>query len=214
MKKLGLAIVALAIAGFVSGPAMAEHIALLGNGLPHLHDGEQKDIYRLAIHGKSNCTDQEFEGSSRTVISVQASFGDFDGAATRHKDSVTKTNDIFLVSGDFAVIDGNACPNLSDDGAKFQLPANISTAWSVWFVLVGQPNTGIDIATCGTVDSELVCGGAIVRVRAAGKPTFEKDVTKKLLTVDGEELFTAATSPFWSVFTQGKMKAKLVFIPE
>ena len=215
MRKLGIAIVALALAAFVSGPALADHVALLGNDLPHI----KGKVEKLHLHAYDHCKEQEFEGSSRNVIMLQADFGALgtDDVVRGHgADSLNliKTNDIFLVNAsllvgvdDFTVLDGNACENTEDDGATFALPSDIATEWIAMLRLRGQPTTGLDIALCFTDAGVIVCGKAVVKVRSRGKPGVT-NVTKRLL-----EDIDFATSPFWEVFTQGRLKATIHFYP-
>lgn len=60
----------------------------------------------------------------------------------------------------------------------------------------------------------MICGDALVKVRDTGGDNIKfKDETRKLLTIDGEPLFDAFTDEFWEVFTQGRAKAQLVFVP-
>lgn len=215
MRKLGLAIAALALAAFVSGPAMADHVALLGNDLPHI----KGKVEKLHLHAYDHCKEQEFEGSNRNVIMLEADFGVFgtDGVVRDHgNDSLNliKTNDIFLVDAtalvgvdDFTVLDGNACDNSEADGATFALPSDIATQWIAMLRLRGQPTTGIDIALCFTDDSVIVCGQSVVKIRSRGKPGVT-NVTRRLL-----KDIDFATSPFWEVFTQGRLKATIHFYP-
>jgi len=210
MHRLAYGVLGAALAVLTAAPAMATHISLNGNGLPHINYSES---FRLNLHAYNNCPAGDFEDSSRHTIALLADFGPF-GVPGAHPD-LLKTNDILLTSGaDFHVIDGNAC---DADPAKFQLPLDVSTGdWEVYFRLVGQPGTGLDIATCGTdTTNTIICGGALVRIRGSGqgsKPHFE-DVTRQLLTVNGTPLFTSLTGEFWEAFTQGQAKAQLVFVP-
>jgi hypothetical protein len=207
MYRLAYGIFGAVLVVLMVTPAMATHVALNGNGLPHINYSEK---YNLELHAYKTCPPSAFDGSNRHVIALLADFGDFNGAANRHPD-LLRINDILLMSDtDFKVVDGNAC---DANPAVFTLPANVSTAWEVYFRLVGQPGTGLDIATCGTdATNTIICGGPLVRVRQASKPHFE-DVTKELLTVNGIPLFTSLTGEFWEVFTQGQAKAQLIFVP-
>jgi len=200
MKNLSFTPVALAFVAFFAAPAFATHVSLNGNGLPHIPGNNS---YHLNIHAYDHCLGGTFDGSDRHTISVKSSL-----LGGGHPD-LLQTNDILLKAGpDFRVLDGNAC----DDPAEFQLPANVSTEWEVYFRLVGKPNTSVDIATCGTIDGAIVCGTALVKTRTAGQPKFT-DETRKLLTIDGALLFTDATDPWWDWQATDKAKAQLVFVP-
>lgn len=218
MKRFGLAIIAASAIGLFSSNAMADHVALLGNDLPHITGKAEK----LHLHAYDTCKEQEFEGSNRNVIMLQADFGNVDlnndGVVRDHSGdsmNLVKINDIFLVNAttlgvdDFTVLDGNACENSEDDGATFALPADIATNWVGMLRLRGQPDTGVDIATCWTddVSGDIVCGEAVVKVRGTGKPGVT-NVTRRLL-----ETIDYADSPFWEAFTQGRLKATIYFYP-
>ena len=66
--------------------------------------------------------------------------------------TLTKTNKIFLqpapAGGSFQVLDANATDS---NGALFQLPADVSTAWTVWARALGKPGGKSLTTTCATV---------------------------------------------------------------
>src|SRR2546430_7588904 len=61
----------------------------------------------------------------------------------------------------------------SANGAAFQLPADVSTTWTVWARALGKPNGTSDTTTCattagadlilGTADDEVICSMATDR---------------------------------------------------
>jgi hypothetical protein len=211
-KFLGLAAASVMAFAFSAAPASADHVALLGNDLPHMTGKAEK----LILHAHDTCSDQEFEGSNRNVIKLQASYTEAGGHGDPNgtKTNITKINDIFLLTGvegvdDFTVLDGNACDNSSHDGALFTLPSDIATSWTAYFRLVGQPGTSFDIAHCKTVDNttEVICAEAVVKTRMSGKPKTT-DVTSNLLTpIDFDE------TNYWEAFTGGRAKATIYFCP-
>lgn len=209
MKSFILAGAAATMAAMIGTAAMAHHTALLGNDLPHIAGKAEK----LHLHAYDTCREQEFEGSNRNVIMLQA---DFDEAGhTVDLKNAIKTNDIFLIQAvgeinDFTVLDGNACENSEDDGALFALPSDISTEWAAFLRMRGQPDTGIDIATCWFVEdgNDVACGDNVVRVRDAGKPSVDNVTRQLLTTVDFSNFET-----WWEVFTDGNMKATIYFYP-
>lgn len=208
MKRLAQGLAAAALFAFAGTSSMADHVALLGNDLPHMTGKAEK----LHLHAYDTCKEQEFEGSNRNVIMLQA---DFDEAShTVDTQNLIKTNDIFLIEAvddinDFTVLDGNACENSEDDGALFALPTDIATEWAAFLRMRGQPGTGIDVATCyyDTSLGYVVCGESVIRVRDRGKPSAS-DVTRQLLkTVD------LSDETWWEVFTDGRLKATIYFYP-
>lgn len=186
MKGRFLALAAVGTMAFAfatsSTPASAHHVELLGNTLPHMTAKSEK----LILHADYNCTDQEYEGSNRNVIQLQADFGVIGSSHESLVGNVTKENDIFLVDAstfgvdNFTVLDGNACDNASADGATFALPSDIDENWAVYIKLVGQPGKKIDIAACVLDGGVVLCGESVIRVRGSGKPTGS-NVTNQLL---------------------------------
>src|SRR5437899_2555022 len=65
--------------------------------------------------------------------------------------TITRVNKIFLqpapVGGSFLVLDANAT---DANGAAFQLPADVSTTWTVWARALGKPGGTSDTTTCAT----------------------------------------------------------------
>ena len=170
-----------------------------GNGAP---SGAH---YNLNITGKTTCAGSPLTGSNRHVIEVLLNFND--GSQNGQlATTLDKRNKIFLVEGDFQVLDGNACDS---DGAKFQLPANPFTCpvddpnclntdptfqgYLVYARALGKPGGSAHMTTCatgagddgklGTNDDEIVCSTeSVLLVRSKGKSTFS-NVTKELTTL-------------------------------
>jgi len=67
--------------------------------------------------------------------------------------TISKVNKIFLVPAppteSFQVLDANAT---DQNGALFQLPADVSTAWTVWARALGKPGGKADMTTCATTN--------------------------------------------------------------
>jgi len=138
--------------------------------------------YNLNIIGHDNCPGDDLKGTNRHVIDVL----------------LNGRNQINLVEGDFAVLDGNACDG---DGATFQLPANPFTCavtdpeclntdptfqeYLVFVRALGAPGGKATITTCETdlTTLEVVCSTEnVVLVRSAGRSKF-RNVTKQLTTL-------------------------------
>ena len=70
---------------------------------------------------------------------------------------ISKVNKIFLVPAlpteSFQVLDANAT---DQNGALFQLPADVSTTWTVWARALGKPKGTADMTTCATVDVTVI----------------------------------------------------------
>src|SRR5262245_39175573 len=207
-------IMILASAAMVVGSA-APSQAQVGNGaLSGSH-------YNLNLIGHTQCLGSDFTGSNRHVIAVLLNYHD----ATP---SLDPRNKIYLAGGsDFQVIDGSAC-----DGAKFQLPWDVSSAYLVFIRALGSPKglpTGT-ITTCA-IDStnDVVCSTAadvVNLTRKKGQSTFT-DVTKQLLNVcvdsnlsgtcEKSELVPlfddSFVSYFWDYDNYGIRNAQLRFYP-
>ena len=138
--------------------------------------------YNLNIIGHDNCPGDDLKLTNRHVIDVL----------------LNGRNQINLVEGDFAVLDGNACDG---DGALFRLPANPFTCpltdpeclntdptfqeYLVFVRALGAPGGKATITTCETdlTTLEVVCSTEnVVLVRSAGRSKF-RNVTKQLTTL-------------------------------
>jgi len=121
---------------------------------------------------------------------------------------LVKTNKIFLqpapVGESFQVLDANAT---DANGALFQLPADVSTSWTVWGRALGQPGGKSSTTTCattagldgvlGTADDEIICSLATLNMdRTKGKQSFvnvSADLLFISLTVDPTTNLALAT---------------------
>jgi hypothetical protein len=218
-KILRLTMAGLAACTWFAGSAIA------GNGI-----GNQpmKGAFNLQIiaYDKNHCPAGDFTDSSRHQIAVEADFGTItcdqnnENCTTSNQhgnplSTLNKNNTIGLMSsgvdGGFWVEDGNACG--SKGGAKLHLPISTAncagdcpidgptfTEYTVWVRLVGKPNTGIGVTTCGVeteddviiidddaIDEEqqIICSTeSYVKIRETGhgKMKFE-DATTELLTL-------------------------------
>jgi hypothetical protein len=160
--------VALAGALFVGSPVSAQ---VTGSGFP------SGNHYTLNVLGKTNCAGSSLTGSNRHTIQVLLNF------TTNKTDLIDRTNKIFLQPGaDFQVLDGNACDT---GGALFQLPSDVSTAWTAWAEALGKPGGNANIVTCGVDSGTVICapvGNTVNLTRNSGKP-FVQNVTNKLFFV-------------------------------
>lgn len=174
-------------------------VASAGNGAP------SGPHYNLNIIGHTNCPGDDLVGSNRHVIAVLLNFSDGNNNG-QLASTLDRRNKIFLVEGDFQVLDGNAC---NGDGATFRLPANPYTCtasdpqclntdptfqnYLVFIRALGKPGGSATITTCatgagpdsilGNADDEIVCSTEnVVLVRNKGKSSFS-NVTKELTTL-------------------------------
>ncbi len=156
--------------------------AQAGKGNDTGNGAQSGSHYNLNIIGHDNCPGDDLKGTNRHVIDVL----------------LNGRNQINLVEGDFAVLDGNACDG---DGATFQLPANPFTCavtdpeclntdptfqeYLVFVRALGAPGGKATITTCETdlTTLEVVCSTEnVVLVRSAGRSKF-RNVTKQLTTL-------------------------------
>jgi len=160
----------------------ASHGAQAGKGNGTGNGAQSGSHYNLNIIGHDNCPGDDLKGTNRHVIDVL----------------LNGRNQINLVEGDFAVLDGNACDG---DGATFRLPANPFTCpvddpeclntdptfqeYLVFVRALGAPGGSAKITTCATdqITQEVVCSTEnVVLVRSAGRSKF-RNVTKQLTTL-------------------------------
>jgi hypothetical protein len=188
--------------------------------------------YNLNLLGKNKCPGDDLVGSNRHMIMVLLRYEDLDangkvGDVAAGPDGIPgtaddltelfvnldKRNKIFLVEGEFQVLDGNACNN---NGATFQLPGNsgpgadgvLGTAddvlygavYEVYVRELGKPGGTGDLRTCavaagadgieGTADDEVVCSTEnVLLVRNTGKPitrNVTQELTSLLIDIDGD----------------------------
>ena len=177
---LKTACLAVALVFAMTGLAFAQGKAGKGNGTGN--GAQSGSHYNLNIIGHDNCPGDDLKGTNRHVIDVL----------------LNGRNQINLVEGDFAVLDGNACDG---DGATFQLPANPFTCavtdpeclntdptfqeYLVFVRALGAPGGKATITTCETdlTTLEVVCSTEnVVLVRSAGRSKF-RNVTKQLTTL-------------------------------
>jgi hypothetical protein len=133
--------------------------------------------YTLNIQGKSNCAGDDLTGSNRHTIQVLLNF------QSDETTTIDRRNKILLEPGPIGslpqVLDGNACDR---EGAKFQLPIDVSNTWQAYARALSKPNTSMNITSCAidagldgqayTADDIVVCstGNPLVLTRKSGKP--------------------------------------------
>ena len=235
MRKVTLALIALAFVAFVAAPAYAQ----TGNG------AESGSHYNLNIIGMEKAKTADMTDSSRHTIFVALDYPDPTPTNPTPLTELNRKNKIFLQEGPFQVIDGNAF-----DGAIFQLPApgctnltpgatndTIACDYRVYIRGLGSPqgNPYATMTTCGIddnltpndkTDDVFQCSTETVRVdRFKGKSSFE-NVTKELLTLcldtnadstcDARvQLFDAEFYQyFWDYDNHGLRLAQLRFYPK
>ena len=211
MKNYRILLSLLAVVALLTGSALAGNDGIKGNGLP-----QSKLLFNLEViaYDGDNCPSGDMIGTNTHRIAVKADVNDTQFGQSNNNpggtlaNAIVRQNDIMLTSGEFAVLDGNAC----DDGvARFQLPTDLCSvdlstpcdlqdptfqSYLVYARLVGKPGTGVDVTTCATgagedgvlhtADDVIVCSTENwLSVRGSGKgskPHFE-NVSKELLTV-------------------------------
>lgn len=176
-----------------------------GNGAP------SGSHYTLNIIGvrqdKMNDIDANNDNGVGNRIFVQLNGGDdVEDIRGKKLDDISKVNKIFLQTGDnFAVLDANATAHKGEDGALFQLPADVSQEWVVFARPLGTPGGKATLTTCATVIvdptpedpesgdefEEVVCSeDSEIFIRDKGKSSFQ-NVSDTLLflnlLVDPEE---------------------------
>jgi len=186
--------------------------------------------YNLNIIGHENCPGGTFTESNRHSIAVFLNYDDGSQHGIPYSQLV-KDNKIFLAAGtDFQVLDGNACDG---DGARFQLPGDVSMSWVVYARALG-PVGEADMTTCAvdtmdtadTADDVVVCDPEPLELRRikGTKPVFQ-NVSSYLLFIDADidgdgdleqvPLFDPALYDyFWDYDNRGLRLAQLRFYPK
>ena len=170
-------------------------VATTGNGAP------SGSHYNLNIIGVPKDKTAAMTGGDGHRIFVQL-YGGEDAVSLNGKlsNQLVKVNKIFLqpapAGESFQVLDANAT---DANGALFQLPADVSSTWTVWGRALGTPGGKANMTTCattagldgilGTADDEVICSmGTLSLERTKGKQTFTN--------VSGDLLFiTLAVDP-------------------
>lgn len=153
--------------------------AVTGNGAP------SGTHFNLNIIGVPKDKTASMTGSDGHVIFVQLNGGDA-AASLGGKDfnTINKTNKIFLTpapaGGSFQVLDANAT---DANGAQFQLPADVSTTWTVWARALGKPGGNANLTTCatqtvvdpvtGATTQEVLCSLATLTVTRTKNAKFQ-----------------------------------------
>jgi hypothetical protein len=202
-----------------------------GTALAGVGSLAKNKAYSINVIAHDICPAGSFDGTSRRTIAVLANFTDNpDGTQFA---TIAKTNKIFLAPGPgFAILDGNACDG---DGASLQLPSDVSTTYEVFVRLVGQPNSSVDVSTCGVDATGALTGtpGIVLcstdhfvktRMTGKGQPSFT-NATSQLLFITNPLLATVCAGGkcglfdpslqdfFWNWNTQGRPHAQLWFVP-
>ena len=163
-------------------PASGASAGTTGNGAPN------GSHYTLNIIGVPHDKTADMTGNTGGRIFVQLNGGQ-DAVSLNGKPSnqLLKVNTIGLVPApageSFSVLDANAT---DADGALFQLPANVSTAWTVWARALGTPGGSAIQTTCASsfldaVDGVIYCSDqSAMYMRTTGKSLFS-DVSADLL---------------------------------
>jgi len=153
-----------------------------GNGAP------SGSHYTLNIIGVPKGKSDAMTGNTGGRIFVLLNGGE-DASSLNGKaySSLDKVNTIGLVpapvGGSFQVLDANATDS---NGALFQLPADVSTAWTVWARALGTPGGSAIQTTCAASFLDVAAGQIFcsdqseMYLRSKGKSTFTV-VTDELL---------------------------------
>jgi hypothetical protein len=163
-------------------PAASASAGTTGNGAPN------GSHYTLNIIGVPHDKTADMTGNTGGRIFVQLNGGQ-DAVSLNGKPSnqLLKVNTIGLVPApadeSFSVLDANAT---DANGALFQLPANVSTAWTVWARALGTPGGSAIQTTCASsfldvIDGIIYCSTqSAMYLRTSGKSLFS-DVSSDLL---------------------------------
>lgn len=205
MKKLLAIVLAVALLASVSGVALAGN----NNNGNYAPSGEH---FNLNIIGVKNPKTEMGDKVGGHVI-----FVDLYSGPSAKRVGVSETC-IQLTSGpDFYVLDGNG----TDDGlAQFQLPADVTTTYTVWVRALGKPTGEADMQLCAwdPVAEGWVCNVNVVELKGHKVNNNPKqkfvNVTSDLLYIDGVPLFsTLYEDYFWSYRNNGQKLAQLRFYP-
>jgi hypothetical protein len=165
-----------------SGGNAAPSAAGTGNGAPN------GSHYTLNIIGVPQDKTADMTGNTGGRIFVQLNGGQ-DAVSLNGKPSnqLIKVNTIGLVPApageSFSVLDANAT---DANGGLFQLPADVSTAWTVWARALGTPGGSAIQTTCASSFLDVTVGQiycsdvSAMYVRTTGKSTFT-NVSSQLL---------------------------------
>jgi hypothetical protein len=162
-----------------TGLASTTAVSTTGNGAP------SGTHYNLNIIGVPKDKTADMTNNDGHRIFVQLTGGEDAGALTgKDFSQLNKVNKIFLqpapAGESFQVLDANATDT---NGALFQLPADVSTSWTVWARALGKPGGSSNTTTCATVTvtdpvtlvttQEAICSVAtLTMTRTKGKQSF------------------------------------------
>ena len=208
-------------------------LATTGNGAPN------GSHYNLNIIGvpKDKTADMNNNDGHRIFVQLNGGSSTGDIIGNNFAD-ISKVNTILLapapVGGSFQVLDANATDK---NGAVFQLPADVSTTWTVWARALGKPGGKADMTTCATVTvtdpltglttQEVVCSLATLKLERTKNAKFQ-NVTSYLLTLTlsaADATLAGCTSTtvslfdpclqnyFWNYDNQGLKLLQLRFYP-
>jgi hypothetical protein len=184
-------------------PLTIASVTTTGNGAP------SGSHFNLNIIGVPKDKTAAMTGNDGRRIFVQLNGGE-DAASLNGKlaNQLTKINKISLqpapAGESFQVLDANAT---DANGALFQLPADVSTTWTVWARALGKPGGSSKTTTCATVTvtdpvtlvttQEVVCSmGTLTMTRTKGKQSFtnvSSDLLFLTITVDPTTNLALAT---------------------
>jgi hypothetical protein len=163
-------------------PATVALAGSTGNGAPN------GSHYNLNIIGVPQGKTADMTGNTGGRIFVFLNGGQ-DAVSLNGKPSnqLIKTNTIGLVPApageSFSVLDANATDS---NGALFQLPADVSTSWTVWARALGTPGGSAIQTTCASSFLDVLAGQiycstqSAMYMRTTGKSLFA-DVSSDLL---------------------------------
>ena len=208
-------------------------VTTTGNGAP------SGTHFNLNIIGVPKDKTAAMDDNNGHRIFVQLVGGDSTGAIVgKDWNQVSKINKILLmpapVGESFQVLDANATDS---NGAAFQLPADVSTTWTVWARALGKPGGSADMTTCatvavvdpltGVVTNEVVCSLNTLTMTRTKNSKFQ-NVTTDLLWIQvpaGSDLATLCGTTnvplfagclqnyFWNYDNHGLKLLQLRFYP-
>lgn len=153
--------------------------------------------FQLNIIGVPQDKTADMTGTDGHTIFVQLNGGDAAPALNGQDfNTISKQNKIFLFPApageSFLVLDRNAT---DANGASFQLPADVSTTWTVWARALGKPGGSANMTTCATVSVTDPVTGAVTQEVDCSLATLSITRTKnsKFQNVSSDLLFISIT---------------------
>ncbi len=165
-------------------------IATTGNGAP---SGTHFNLNIIGVPKDKTATMTNNDGHR---IFVQLTGGE-NATSLNGKlfNDLNRVNKIFLqpapLGQSFLVLDANATDS---NGALFQLPADVSTTWTVWARALGKPGGSSKTTTCATVTVTDATGATVQEVVCSVSTlTMQRTKNAKFMNVSSYLLFVTIT---------------------